>query len=64
MKYLFECKCGLSENREISINDYDKLKDKQTCPKCGNKMIRVIEWEGPANNLGGYSDVAGRASWQ
>ena len=50
--------------KDIPIDKYDRLKNFQVCSKCGEEMIRIIEWTGPANNLGGYSAVAGRASWQ
>lgn len=65
MKYLFNClKCGCDEEKEIPIADYDKLKNYQVCSNCGGDMKRVIEWEGLASNLGGYSEVAGMANWQ
>ena len=64
MKYLFNCeKCGKSAEIEIKISNYDNEKDKQFC-NCGGKMKRVIEWQGGAYHLGGYSDVGGIAHWQ
>lgn len=65
MKYLFECvNCNNREHKEIPISKYDTLSKFQVCSKCGENMNRVIEWTGPATNLGGYSAVAGKASWQ
>ena len=65
MEYQFRCdKCNKTYDLEISMKDYDKLKDKQICPECNGHLQRVLEWEGPACNLGGYSDVAGMAKWQ
>lgn len=64
MRYLFNCeKCGKSAEIEIKISNYDNEKDKQFC-NCGGKMKRVIEWQGGAYHLGGYSDVGGIAQWQ
>ena len=64
MKYRFECqKCHKSEEREILIKDYDKEKENQLC-KCGEKMKRVIEWEGIAtssNNNGWCGKSGGNA---
>lgn len=52
MKYLFKCEtCGAEEEKEIAIKDYDSEKDKQKCT-CGNKMKRVIQWEGIAEGSG------------
>lgn len=65
MNYTFRCnKCDTTIIRDIPMSEYDKLKSQQKCNNCGSVLERVIEWNGPANNLGGYSDVAGRASWQ
>ena len=65
MEYRFRCpKCGNEQKIAIPMDEYDEKKNSQTCKKCGNLLERVIEWNGPANNLGGYSDVAGRANWQ
>lgn len=65
MMYHFKCiKCGTDVMRDIPMDEYDTVKDKQTCNNCGNRLERVIEWNGPAKNLGGYSDVAGNANWQ
>lgn len=64
MRYRFRCdSCGADEEREISMADYDREKNRQRCA-CGSVMRRVIEWQGSATNLGGYSDTAGSASWQ
>ncbi len=64
MKYLFNCeKCGKSAEIDIKISDYDSEKGKQFC-ECGGKMHRVIEWQGGAYHLGGYSDVGGITHWQ
>lgn len=65
MNYKFKCnECGNTEVVSIKVDDYDKEKDLQKCSNCGSKLERVIEWDGPATNLGGYSDVGGKASWQ
>lgn len=65
MLYRFRCiTCGKYHYKNIPMDKYDELKDKQICDDDGNLLERVIEWNGPANNLGGYSDVAGRAGWQ
>ena len=65
MEYLWRCnKCNKECIKAISIEEYDKEKHNQICPSCGAKLERVIEWNGPATNLGGYSDVAGNAHWQ
>lgn len=64
MKYLFTCEnCGKSAEIDIKLADYDSEKDKQFC-ECGGKMKRIIEWQGGAYHLGGYSDVGGIAKWQ
>lgn len=64
MEYKFRCKCGKEMQVEIPMRNYFEEKNKVFCPDCGQKMERVLEWEGPAENLGGYSDVAGKAGWQ
>ncbi len=67
MIFTFRCnRCLRLQERNIPLSDYDKEKGKQVCAYCPGKTImeRVIEWEGPATNLGGYSDVAGNAHWQ
>lgn len=67
MNYTFRCnRCLRLQTRAIPVDRYDEEKDKQICSYCtvNTKMERVIEWNGPANNLGGYSDVGGRAQWQ
>lgn len=65
MIYDFVCPhCKRTYQREIKMSDYDTEKDKQFCDDDKTKLERVIEWNGPATNLGGYSDVAGRAGWQ
>lgn len=53
MKYNFKCKkCGKSQEKEISIKDYDKLKNSQVCEDCGGKLVRIIEWQGIASGSG------------
>ena len=53
MQYTFTCsKCNKEEQKEIPINEYDTLKDKQVCSKCGSKMTRKIEWGGAATGSG------------
>lgn len=65
MIYQFLCsKCGNEEERDIPMSEYDKEKNNQFCSKCNSQMQRVIEWEGGAYNLGGYSEVGGVAKWQ
>ena len=51
MRYRFRCeKCRCEEEKEIAIKDYDTEKEKQTCTNCGEKMTRVIEWQGIADS--------------
>lgn len=65
MLYKFMCrKCDKVHQVDIKMADYDKEKNNQVCPDCKGKMDRVIEWEGLASHLGGYSDVGGMATWQ
>ena len=65
MVYLFRCDtCGQTRSINIPMAQYDEFKNRQYCTKCMTKMDRIIEWNGPATNVGGYSDVAGNASWQ
>lgn len=65
MIYDYKCeRCDKDFEVEISINEYDKLKDKQFCPECKSKMTRVLSWEGFAVNIGGYSETGGIAKWQ
>ena len=65
MIYSFSCdKCGNIEERDIPMSKYDKEKNNQLCSKCSYLMQRIIEWEGGAYNLGGYSEVGGVAKWQ
>lgn len=53
MIYKFKCEsCGKVFNVGICIKDYDRLKNRQTCPICGNKMKRIIEWSGVAEGSG------------
>ena len=46
------------------MNEYSKVKNDQKCPDCNEKLERIIEWEGVASNIGGYSAVGGMAQWQ
>lgn len=65
MEYKFKCpKCGQTEQIDIPISKYDKLKCCQMCLKCSVRLERVIEWTGSADINGGYESVAGRAGWQ
>ena len=53
MVYKFRCEsCGKVFNVGICIKDYDRLKNRQKCPECGQKMKRVIEWQGIATGSG------------
>lgn len=53
MKYNFKCsQCGEEQEKEISMKDYDKLKNSQTCSKCGGVLKRIIEWTGIAEGKG------------
>lgn len=65
MIYKFKCEsCGKVFNVGICIKDYDRLKNRQTCPECNGKMKRVIEWEGIAtssNNNGWCGKSNGNA---
>lgn len=65
MIYKFKCEsCGKVFNVGICIKDYDRLKNRQTCPECNGKMKRVIEWEGIAtssNNNGWCGKSSGNA---
>lgn len=64
MKYTFVCQCGREAEVDIPMDRYETEKDNTYCLECGRKMSRKIEWSGLASNIGGYSDVAGAASWQ
>ena len=65
MKYRFRCdKCIKVFEVDIPMNEYNQEKDKQFCSECNSKLERIIEWNGPACNLGGYSEVGGVANWQ
>lgn len=65
MFYDFRCdNCGEVQEKEICIKDYDRVKNSQTCNRCGGTLKRIIEWQGGAYNLGGYSDIGGTARWQ
>ena len=53
MQYTFICsKCDNEEQKDIPINEYDTLKNKQVCSKCGSKSVRKIEWGGVATGSG------------
>jgi putative FmdB family regulatory protein len=65
MNYHFSCdKCNKGFQIDIPMDKYSTEKDKQICPACKSPLRRIIEWEGLATNLGGYSDEAGMAKWQ
>ena len=63
MFYKFFCKsCGVEEEKEIAIKDYDEQKEKQICSSCGGKMQRLLEWKGIAtssNNNGWFGKSDG-----
>ena len=53
MKYNFRCsKCGKEQEKEISMKDYDHVKNTQTCNECGGILKRIIEWTGIASGSG------------
>lgn len=53
MIYNFKCEtCGKLIEVAICIKEYDKVKNKQTCPLCNGRLKRVIEWEGIATAEG------------
>lgn len=53
MIYNFKCEnCKKLIEVAISIKEYDKVKNRQTCPLCNGKLKRVIEWEGIATAEG------------
>ena len=53
MNYKFRCEqCGQEQEKEISMKDYDKLKNNQVCSKCGGVLKRIIEWQGIATGEG------------
>lgn len=60
-RYVFKCeKCGIQEDREIPITQYDELKNKQFC-KCGEKMVRVFTpISGTLYKCGGFYDTSTR----
>lgn len=65
MFYNFYCKkCNKNHEINIPMDEYSKVKNDQKCPDCNEKLERVIEWEGVASNIGGYSAVGGMAKWQ
>ncbi len=60
MKYDFQCtKCKNIEEKEISISDYDNLKNKQVCSKCGSSMVRIFKGDigGTEYKCGGFYDT-------
>ena len=65
MTYQFSCEqCSKTIEVEIPMSEYNSQKDKQFCPDCNSKLKRVIEWNGMAYRVGGYSEEAGAAKWQ
>ena len=59
MTYKFCCpECNKTFDIDISMAEYDSLKDKQLCPVClaldSNQVLlkRVIEWDGIASGNG------------
>ena len=65
MIYNFKCEnCGKLIEVAISIKEYDKAKNRQTCPLCNGRLKRVIEWSGIAtssNNNGWCGKSGGNA---
>ena len=50
MTYNFKCEgCGKVFELEIPMSEYSKIKDNQFCSDCGDKLERIIEWDGPTN---------------
>ena len=65
MTYQFSCEqCSKIVEIDIPMSEYNLHKDKQFCPTCNSKLKRVIEWNGMAYRVGGYSEEAGAAKWQ
>lgn len=68
MNYKWKCQaCKREFEQDVSLDNYDSFKaSEHECPFCKKNAIfqRVIEWDGLATNLGGYSDIVGKASWQ
>jgi predicted nucleic acid-binding Zn ribbon protein len=65
MNYNFRCtQCGAEQEVEICIKDYDRLKNSQTCSKCGGVLKRVIEWKGIASssNFNGWCGKSGSST--
>ena len=53
MIYKFHCSnCNIDHDLDIPIDKYMDLKEKQFCPFCKKKLIRVIEWNGTASGYG------------
>ena len=65
MIYNFKCEnCRKLIGVAIRIKEYDKVKDRQTCPLCNGRLKRVIEWSGIAtssNNNGWCGKSGGNA---
>lgn len=55
-RYDFECEdCQTVFEIEIPMSEYSDKKDKQTCPNCGKKLVRVFNKIGdPIYNAGGF----------
>lgn len=55
-KYDFNCeKCKTNVELEIPMSEYNEVKDKQVCSKCGSKLVRVLVPVGePIYNCGGF----------
>lgn len=65
MLYRYKCiTCGKYHYKNIPMDKYDELKDKQICDDDGSPLERIIEFEGSIGGTGGYDSVAGKASWQ
>lgn len=62
MFYSFRCpKCNSRVEREIKMEDYDKVKNSQLCNNCGSTLERIIEFDGLLK-APGYG-VDGNISW-
>ena len=65
MTYQFSCEqCSKIVEIDIPMNEYNTHKDKHFCSICNSKLKRIIEWNGMAYRIGGYSEEAGAAKWQ
>ena len=66
MKYEFECElCKTQAEIDIPMNEYEDLKDKQSCPRCSGKMKRILAWQGCASLCSGMYGIDNKSggSW-